>query len=152
MFTDKSLMLCDNTNFFGGNGAALIGDVIDLGTGGFERVAAGMPLALNVRIATGMTGGTSLLIYLATDSTLSGGNLASANTGILQSNTVPRADLTKGASLILPLASGSMVLYERYLQLAIVRTGTSTAGALHAFLSFEQDDWHAYKSARPKLT
>ena len=74
MYTDKSLYLCENTDFFGGAGNAFIGDVLGW-KGREDLLGAGKPLALVIQISRAMVGGTTAKFRFTSSSGLSGQTL-----------------------------------------------------------------------------
>ena len=132
MWTDKSLLLCDKENFFGSAGTVSIGDVIDW-RGREDLRGAGKPLALIVSVNTAMAGGTSANFVLQTADNLSSGNLGSTNRNVItMSGVATTAQLPQGAKFLTYLPFASWIAYRRYMQIRVVRVGTSSGRGNHS--------------------
>ena len=153
MWTDKSLVLCDNEDFFGAAGTVYLGDVIDWEAAEALR-AAGMPMGFVVQVATKMTGGTSIQFVLRTGTSLvsSGANAGDLSVGdsvvVLKTEVAQLAAVLAGRKYFTYLPFTSFyTAYLRYMQLQVVRVGTSTAGKVNAYLTLDPPHWVSTEAA-----
>lgn len=138
MIIDKLNAFALKTDFFGSAGTEQLGDAIDLGAFPTD-MGEGLPYYLVALVTTAMAGGTSVQVNLVT---ADNDALTAAPVTLLSSAVIPVADATAGARVLMvaiPKAD-----YKRYLGITVTRVGTSTAGALSAFLTQDPPNWRAY--------
>jgi len=138
MIMDKLTAFALKQNFFGTAATAKIGDALDL-TAFPTDMGEGYPMYLVVLVTTAMAGGTAMTVNLVTAANAA---LDSGPVTLLSSAAVAQAAATAGTQVLvvaLPKAS-----YKRYLGVTVTRTGTSTAGAISAFLTQDPPSWRAY--------
>lgn len=146
MWTDKSLYLCTNTNFYGSATSTYLGDVVDFAA--MEPLlGAGKPVALVGQITTAATAGTAFTFGLDTGSSLTGGNLSGTIGTLLEIGVITTAQAVRGAKFGVYLPYLSWHTYRRYMQMKVRRTGTSTAGKITAFLTLDPPVWVARTAA-----
>lgn len=138
MILDKLNAFALQEDFFGGAATAKVGDAVDL-TATDSDMGEGYPMYFVALVTEDMAGGTSMQVNLVTadDDALSTNKVT-----LVSSAVVALADATAGAKLLmvaLPKAD-----YARYLGITVTRVGTSTAGALSAFLTQDPPNWRAY--------
>lgn len=137
MIMDESLEFADAATATA-TGTANFGDVIDLGTGSATDPGHGETVYLVVMVATTVTsaGAATVAFQLASDSSTS---LATNGTQTIHftSAAIGKASLTAGTQVLcVPLPSGDLSAYERYLGCQIIiGTAALTAGAFDAFLT-----------------
>ncbi|NJL70339.1 MAG: hypothetical protein HC888_01415 [Candidatus Competibacteraceae bacterium] len=149
MFLDKYLEFCDSEDVAAAAGTEVIASAIDLDTLG-QRIGAGQPilyLVIGVQAAFTSGGAATVQFRLVSDST-DPSSSDGTETRHWQSEIYTMAELTAGKKLIVPLPSGDLSPYERYLQLQVVTaTATTTAGTINAFLTHQPADWRAMPEA-----
>jgi len=150
MYLDKSLTLCDDTNFFGSAGTQYIGDIIDFGTKDDLR-GAGNPLALVIIVTKAMVGGTNVQFRLRTANAVASNSLSGNQFNVFDTAGIPLASLMKGARYVAYMPYASWMTHDRYMQMHVTRGGVSTAGAIHAFLTLDGPVWVPQKAAPVQL-
>ena len=125
-----------------------LGDVIDLGSEP-QDFGNGRPLYLIIQCTTAFTTGSTSEVgfELATDAAAAIATDGSASvhyaTPVLDSG-----DWTAGKMVVIPMPTGDLVPYERYLGiLQNTTTAAVTAGAINAFLTFDGAYWKSYPDA-----
>lgn len=123
-----------------GTGAALVGDVIDLGVN--PNDVEGMYLVIQVDTAVTSAGSATVAFALASDAQAAIAVDGSATTHFA-TPAIAKATLVAGyrvAAVALPKGT-----YERYLGIiATVGTAALTAGKINAFLTDNINTWKAY--------
>lgn len=138
MLIDTRSTFAWEEDFFGAAGSAKIGEAMDL-TAHPTDMGEGYPLYLVVQISTAMTGGTSVAFNLVTADNAA---LSSGDEVLLSSAVIAQASATAGTlALVVPLPKAE---YKRYLGVTATRLGTSTAGAVSAFLVQDPPNWRPY--------
>ena len=147
MIIDKKLELCDAVVIDGGAGKVDVGEVLDLDD--LTRIGSVNPMSLFIGIVKAPTGGTSVQFSLRTGSAIANDNdLGGIPLDITISPVFTRANLTANSYIILPLTAGSLINYQRYLQLAVTRVGNISGNmSINAHLVCEPWDWVAQKVA-----
>lgn len=152
MILDELLEFADATSVAAGAGTALIGDVIDLGATP-QDFGAGRSMYLVIQTDTSIiTGGSAgtIKFQLASDAQAAiatdGSATVHIDTGTFVTDGDDANDLDAGTYIFVgALPSGAARPYERYLGiLATIATTTVTAGAINAFLTFDQKYWKSY--------
>jgi len=157
MILDERNEFADATSVAAAAGTALIGDVIDLGTGPRD-IGNGEPLYLVIQtdteIITGGVAGT-IKFQLASDAQAAIATDGSAtihyDTGTLVTDDAeansPRLN-AGGLIAVVSLPQGA--IYERYLGiLAVIATTTVTAGKINAFLTRDVSVYRSYTDNVP---
>lgn len=109
-------------------------NTIDLGATSSPRdLGKGTKVPLLVQVTTAFAGLTSLKIELQTAT-----DTAFTTPKILASQTLPQAELQKGARMSLPVVPYGAT--ERYLRLRYTVSGTGTAGAITAGITMGNDE------------
>lgn len=148
MIIDKRNEFCDATALdTNATGLALIGNVIDLGAAGRD-LGNGTPLYLVIQVSTAVTsnGNATVEFQVVSDAQAAIAVDGSATVHAKTADT-PKATLTAGYRMVLPLPPESPT-YERYLGiLQNVGTAALTAGAVHAFITDHAPGWKAYPDA-----
>lgn len=147
MILDEKLEFCDATSVAAAAGTANVGDVIDLDD--TTRRLAQTTLFLVISVSAAFTSGGSATVQFRL---VSDGVATPATDGTetvhWASDVFAVAALTVGKNIIVPLPSGSLVAYERYLGLQVVTAvATTTAGSINAFLVNDADEWAALADA-----
>lgn len=147
----------DATSVAAAAGTALIGDVIDLGTGARD-IGNGQPLFLVIQTAdeiiTGGVAGT-ISFALASDAQAAiatdGSATIHATTGNLVTDDAAANDARLNAGGIIAVwALPQGATYERYLGiLATIGTTTVTAGSINAFLTHDVSAYRSYADNVP---
>lgn len=149
MILDENLEFCDSEDVSAAAGTEVIAAAIDLDAAG-ARIGVGTPqmyLVINVQTAFASGGAATVQFRLVSDST-DPASSDGTETRHWQSEIFTMAELTAGKKLIVPLPSGDLSPYERYLQLQVVTaTATTTAGTINAFLTSQPADWKAMPEA-----
>lgn len=157
MIMDELLEFADAVSVAAAAGTALIGDVIDLGAVP-QDFGSGRPMYLvittDTEIITGGVAGT-IKFQLASDAqaaiAVDGSATVHIDTGTFVTDDAgSNSDQLNAGGVIFvgALPTGRGVPYERYLGiLATIATTTVTAGAINAFLTFDQSYWKAYADA-----
>lgn len=141
MLIDSLNTFADPENVFGSAGTAKVGDAIDLTVAPVDQ-GEGYPLWFWAAVSTSGTGGTSFAIELVT-----------ADNEALTTN--PEVIYTTGAVTTANFTAGRMLAvvalpkrdYRRWLGMRVTRVGTSTAGAVKAYLVQDPPNWRAYPEA-----
>lgn len=141
MILDARNEFCDATALNTGTAASyLIGDVIDLGTGGVNKVD-GVYLVIGVDTAVTSGGAGTYQFHLCSDAQAA---IAADGTATYHFSTsaIPKATLVAGYSIAkveLPIGT-----YERYLGiLQTTAVAAATAGKVNAFLTNDPTAWVA---------
>lgn len=149
MIMDENLEFADNLSVAAAAGTAVLADAIDLDVLG-QRIGVGDPkmyLVINVSEAFASAGAATVAFRLVSDST-DPASTDGTETQHWESDAFAYTDLTVGKRIIVPLPSGNLATYERYLQLQVVTAvATTTAGRINAFLTNFPDDWRAMPEA-----
>lgn len=128
-----------------------VGDLVNLGSAN-EDPGTGHPVYLIIQVTTAVTSGGSAIVnfQLVSDST-STVAVDDTQTIHFRSDDIAIANLTAGKTLVFALPTGvdSDVNYEQYLGFQVRETAGQalTAGAVNAFLSFDQYGWKSYPDA-----
>jgi hypothetical protein len=138
MLTDKLNTFGNPVNVFGAAATTKVGTAIDLTVAPVDQ-GEGYPLWFWAVISTAQTGGTSIEIQLVT-----------ADNEALSTN--PEVIYTTGAIAAASFLARSIIAsvalpkrnYRRWLGIRSVTVGTSTAGAIKAFLVQDPPNWRAY--------
>ena len=134
---DYNAQFCDADTITATVTDAIIGDVYDTGATPTTKdlgTNGGRPIYLVISIDDAVTsnGSATVEFTLLSDSTA---NLATSATTHWRSGDIPKATLTAGHVICVPLPPG---LYERYLGLfANTKTQTLNAGSCSAYLTFD---------------
>ena len=154
MIIDKNLVLTENVNFFGNAGSAIRGDVIDLKESGLINWGGMNPLYWVILITTAAAGGSTTYDFqLKNGQGLTSGNLTTGAGNVARTGPIGVGFLTKGRRLLVPYyGSDGRGGADRYLQAAVTRVGTSTAGKFTSFITMNPQDWQATKAAEVQLT
>ncbi len=152
MILDELTEFCDaNVISAAQDGTALIGDVIDLGTVARD-IGQGRPLYFTLSVATAFAGATSYQFILASDS--QAGIRTSSTPGQeirhVMTDVIPQATWIQGFTLTIPLPMGGVEgtgTYKRFLGVLLVDVGSSSGGAIDAFLTYDPHGWRAYPDA-----
>lgn len=148
MWIDERAEFCDATAISPAqDSTALLGDVMDLTSN--RDVGQGHPMYLVLQVTTAFAGGTSYQFILASDS---GATIATDGTETrhLATDVYTQAQMTAGFTTVFPLPMGDTargedtVGYERFLGILLVDVGSSTSGAINAFLTPDPHGWTAY--------
>jgi len=151
MWIDERAEFCDATAISPAqDSTALLGDVMDLSVN--RDVGQGHPMYLVLQVTTAFAGGTSYQFILASDS---GATIAvdGTETRHLATDVYTQAQMTAGFTTVFPLPMGDTARgedtagYERYLGILLVDVGSSTAGAINAFLTSDPYGWISYPDA-----
>jgi hypothetical protein len=138
MLIDTRTTFAWEEDFFGTAATAKLGEALDL-TAHPTDMGEGYPLYLVVAITAAMVGGTSVAVNLVTADNAA---LSSNPVVLLSSATIAQASATAGVlALVVPLPKAT---YKRYLGITVTRVGTSTEGALSAFLTQDPPAWRPY--------
>jgi hypothetical protein len=138
MLIDTRSTFAWEEDFFGAAATAKVGEAMDL-TAHPTDMGEGYPLYLVIQITTAMVGGTSVAFNLVTADNAA---LSSGAVTLLSSAVIAQASATAGTVvLVVPLPKAD---YKRYLGLTATRVGTSTEGAVSAFLVQDPPNWRPY--------
>ncbi len=151
MWIDERAEFCDATAISPAQDTtALLGDVMDLSVN--RDVGQGHPMYLVLQVTTAFAGGTSYQFHLASDS---GAAIAvdGSETRHFSTDVYTQAQMTAGFTAVFPLPMGDTARgedtagYERYLGITLTDVGSSTAGAINAFLTPDPYGWTTYPDA-----
>ena len=144
MMIDKLAELCDATALStAGTATYLTGDVVDLGTvPTLQNIGGGDPLYLIIQVDTDVTSaGAATVQFLLSSSSTS--DLATTPTDHNATAVIPKATLTAGYTMCLPLPGS--ITCKRYMGLrAVIATAALTAGKINAFITADPGHWVAY--------
>ena len=151
MWIDERAEFCDATAISPAQDTtALLGDVMDLSVN--RDVGQGHPMYLVLQVTTAFAGGTSYQFILASDSVASIA-VDGTETRHFSTDVYTQAQMTAGFTAVFPLPMGDTARgedtagYERYLGILLVDVGSSTAGAINAFLTPDPYGWTSYPDA-----
>lgn len=154
MYLDSSLVFAENLNIrTTANTSSLIGNVIDLGTED-RRIGSCDPMSVYISVKTAFApSGATLSFTLMTSASIESEALSGTPTGLIRTSTYTGTQLARGQDIIIPVPSGSLVKYLRYLQLRVDGGATATtAGTIQAALVGDPQDWAATTAAQvPRL-
>lgn len=147
MITDRLLHFTEAANGFANSGVtANVGSALDLGAA--RDIATGKEVYVCIIVTTAFVGsGASIEVKVVSDATSSiavdGSATLHATFGVKAiSNTAFNA---VGKRFFIRLPSGD---FEQYLGVQVTSTGANTtAGALRAFVTFDEPRWLAYPEA-----
>lgn len=149
MWIDTSLEFCDNFTTLAAGDTKLESNIVDLGTADRD-IGNGQPMYLVIKVTTAYSGGTSNQFILASDDVEAIATNGDA-TEHYRSDVFTNAQLTAGFSLCVPLPMGDtanqgedIAGYERYLGILCTDVGTSSTGAIDAFLTNDPVGWVSY--------
>ena len=151
MWIDTRAEFCDATAISPAQDTtALLGNVMDLEVN--RDIGQGHPMYLVLQVATAFAGGTSYQFHLASDS---GAVIAvdGSETRHFSTDVYTQAQMTAGftATFVLPMgdtARGEDTAgYERFLGILLTDVGSSTSGAINAFLTPDPYGWTTYPDA-----
>ena len=151
MWMDERAEFCDSTAISPAqDSTALLGDVMDLTTN--RDIGQGHPMYLVLQVTTAFAGGTSYQFHLASDSTAAISTDGS-ETRHFSTDVYTEAQMTAGFTAVWALPMGDTARgedtagYERYLGILLTDVGSSTAGAINAFLTPDPYGWTSYPDA-----
>jgi hypothetical protein len=153
MIMDERNEFADAVSVIGAAGTALIGDVIDLGSGQRD-IGEGQPvyfvITCDTEIITAGTAGT-IQFQLVSDAQAAIATDGSATVHVSSREFVTddaaanSSELNAGNATFVVALPSEGPAYERYLGvLAIVGTTATTAGKINAFLTLDPRGWDAY--------
>jgi len=143
MILDERNEFADATALGTSTGLSLLGDVLNLQDA--RDIGNGEPLYLVIQVTTAVTSGGAATVsfILASDAQAAIATDGSA-TEHLASADIPKATLTAGYTVVLPVPPEGDA-YEQYVGvLSNVGTGALTAGAVNAFLTHDVARWKSY--------
>ncbi len=151
MWIDERAEFCDATAISPAqDSTALLGDVMDLSVN--RDVGQGHPMYLVFQVTTAFAGGTSYQFHLASDS---GAAISTdgSETRHFSTDVYTEAQMTAGFTAVWALPMGDTARgedtagYERYLGILLTDVGSSTGGAINAFLTPDPYGWTSYPDA-----
>ncbi len=148
MILDELLEFGDAAAVATGTGAALFGDVIDLGATP-QDFGLGKAMYLVIQVTTAFTsGGAATVSFELCSDAAAAMTVATASRHIVTEG-IAVASLTAGKTYVWSLPpNGGQEPYERYLGvITTVGTAALTAGAINAFLTFDPSYWKSYADA-----
>lgn len=138
MLIDTRTTFAWKENFFGAAATAKVGESVDLSVDS-TNMGEGYPLYLVVQFSTSMAGGTSAAFNLVT---ADNDGLSTNAVTLVSSAVIATASATQGTRAV--VVAIPKATYKRYLGITVTRVGTSTAGAIDAFLVQDPSAWQAY--------
>tara|TARA_Y100000389_G_scaffold30996_1_gene26210 strand:+ start:9516 stop:9971 length:456 start_codon:yes stop_codon:yes gene_type:complete len=145
---DERLEFCDATALStSGTGLALVGDVVDI-TSASSDLGMGEALYLVIQVTTAVTSGGSATVNFKLASDAAAGIAVDGSATVHNVTAdIPKATLTAGHRIVMPLSSGT-TKYERFIGIIQdVGSAALTAGAIDAFISKDPIGWTAYPDA-----
>lgn len=144
MILDELLEFADATAIATATGAALLGDVIDLGATP-QDFGNGKPMYLVIQVTTAVTGTSSTVQFELVSDAAAAITVGTASRH-LSTAAIPEATLVAGYTMQFALPpNGGEAEYERYLGVVTtVGTAALGAGAVNAFLTFDPSYWKSY--------
>lgn len=141
MLIDKRSTFADNV-LIPAAGTAVFGDQIDLGVAGRDLGEGRQQYLVGVANVAAV-GGTSIEPRLVTDDN----SALSSPTVLMSPGAVPLAQLTPArVFMLMPLPKS--LIYERYLGISMITTGTFSAGRVTLFLTDTPPNWKPYAEGR----
>lgn len=140
MIFDRLNEFCDGTGVNKSTGKALIGDVIDLGAGGFD-IGAGEPVYLVISVEEDVVSSGGSVSFVLSGDDKAAISVDGTESAYITTPTIPTTDLKKGFQWAAALP---MMDYERYI--GIVQNSTTaapSAGKINAFLTHDVQSWKA---------
>lgn len=151
MWMDERAEFCDATAISPAqDSTALLGDVMDLSVN--RDIGQGHPMYLVIQVTTAFAGGTSYQFVLASDSAAAIA-VDGTETRHFATDVYTQAQMTAGFTATWALPMGDTARgedtagYERFLGILLVDVGSSTAGAINAFLTPDPYGWTSYPDA-----
>ncbi len=148
MWIDERAEFCDATAISPAqDSTALLGNVMDLSVN--RDVGQGHPMYLVLQVTTAFAGGTSYQFHLASDSAAAI-SIDGSETRHLSTDVYTQAQMTAGFTAVYPLPMGDTARgedtagYERYLGISLTDVGSSSSGAINAFLTPDPYGWTSY--------
>lgn len=151
MWIDERAEFCDATAISPAqDSTALLGDVMDLTSN--RDIGQGHAMYLVLQVTTAFAGGTSYQFHLASDSSAT---IATdgAETRHFSTDVYTQAQMTAGFTAVWALPMGDTAQgedtagYERFLGILLTDVGSSTSGAINAFLTPDPYGWTSYPDA-----
>jgi len=136
---DELAEFCDATALdTTGTGLDLLGDQYDLGSGTVQDLGDGKPLYLVIQVTAAFTtGSTSKVSFKLASDAAAAMTVATASVHA-ETPLLDTSSWTVGKTIVMPLPSGDLVPYERYLGIIQnTETAAVTGGAINAFLSLD---------------
>ena len=151
MWIDERAEFCDATAISPAqDSTALLGDVMDLTSN--RDIGQGHAIYLVIQVTTAFAGGTSYKFVLASDSSATIA-VDGTETRHWESDTFTQAQMTAGMTFGFALPFGDTARgedtagYERFLGILLTDVGSSTSGAINAFLTPDPYGWTTYPDA-----
>lgn len=148
MILDELLEFGDATAITTGTGAALFGDVIDLGAVP-QDFGHGKAMYLVIQITTAVTSAGAATVQFELCSDAAAAMTVATASRHVRTEAIDKATLVAGYEMTFALPpNGGAEAYERYLGvITTVGTAALTAGAMNAFLTYDPKYWKSYADA-----
>ena len=144
MILDELLEFVDATAIATATGAALAGDVIDLGAVP-QDFGHGKAMYWVVNISTAVTSGAGATVQFKLMSDAAAAINPATGTVHVDTGAIAKATLVAGYMRVYPMPLGVGNVYERYLGVTTtVGTAVLTAGAFNSFLTYDPSYWKSY--------
>lgn len=148
MWIDERSEFCDATAISPAqDSTAVLGNVMDLTSN--RDIGQGNPVYLIIQVSTVFAGGTSYQFHLVSDSQAALSTDGS-ETRHFSTDVYTQAQMTAGFTAVYPLPMGDTAQgedtagYERYLGITLTDVGSSSSGAINAFLTLDPYGWTSY--------
>ena len=147
MILDELLEFVDATAIATATGAALAGDVVDLGAEP-QDFGHGRGMYWVIQITTAVTSGGAATVQFKLGSDAAAAITPATMTVHVDSGAIAKATLAAGYTRVYPMPLGVGNVYERYLGVTTtVATAALTAGAFNSFLTYDPSYWKSYADA-----
>ena len=140
MIFDRLNEFCDGTEVSKSTGKVLVGDVIDLGAGGFD-IGAGEPVYLVISVEEDVVSSGGSVSFSLCGDDKEAISVDGTESNYITTPAIPTANLKKGFQWAAALP---MTNYERYMGLVQnATTAAPSAGKINAFLAHDVQVWKA---------